>query len=151
MNIVFTDGEDKRFNELCKELDSFLNNEVGSEKQEEQYNQFNSTSYIHDAVIIVDRDQPIACGAFKKYDDESAEIKRVFVKEGCRKLGLGTQIISLLQDKAEEKGYKRLVLETGKPLKAAQNMYLKFGFKIIPNYGQYKDMSESVCMEKILK
>lgn len=28
--------------------------------------------------------------------------------------------------------------------------YRKIGYKVIPNYGQYKDMPESVCMRKEL-
>lgn len=150
MDIVFTDGMDKRFNTLCSELDDFLNNAVGNEEQEEKYNKYNGTSEIHDVVLIIDKGNPIACGAFKEYDNDSVEIKRVFVKEDCRKLGLGKQIMNLLEDRAKEKGYKKLVLETGKPLKAAQNMYKNIGFKIIPNYGQYKNLTNSVCMEKIL-
>ncbi len=43
-----------------------------------------------------------------------------------------------------------MVLETGKPLLAAAGLYHKMGYKIIDNYGQYKDMKDSICMEKAL-
>lgn len=29
-------------------------------------------------------------------------------------------------------------------------LYKKLGYKIIPNYGKYQDMQESICMQKKL-
>jgi hypothetical protein len=60
------------------------------------------------------------------------------------------EIMRLLEGKAKGKGYKRLVLETGDFLTAANRLYLSSGYKRIPNYGQYKDMPHSVCMEKYI-
>ena len=43
------------------------------------------------------------------------------------------------------------MLETSRGLEEAIGLYRKIGFKIIENYGQYRDMPESVCMEKFLQ
>ena len=43
-----------------------------------------------------------------------------------------------------------LILESGEPLVAAMALYRKIGYKVIPNYGQYKDMPDSICMRKEL-
>ena len=48
------------------------------------------------------------------------------------------------------RNYKSLILETGKPLMAAVNLYLKIGFTQIDNYGQYKGLESSICMKKEL-
>lgn len=48
---------------------------------------------------------------------------------------------------ARELGFKRIILETGELLVEAKHIYLKCGFEIIPNYGPYKNMPESLCME----
>jgi len=39
-------------------------------------------------------------------------------------------------------------LETGKKQPEAIALYKKSGYKVIPNYGQYKNVSNSVCMQK---
>ena len=58
--------------------------------------------------------------------------------------------MELLEERAKNKGYKYLILESGEPLAAAMSLYRKIGYKVIPNYGQYKDMPDSVCMKKEL-
>ena len=51
---------------------------------------------------------------------------------------------------AAELGYKRMILETGELLAESCAVYKKLGFKVIPNYGPYADMPESLCMAKDL-
>lgn len=58
--------------------------------------------------------------------------------------------MELLENAAREQGYRYLVLESGKPLVAAMTLHRKIGYEIIPNYGQYKDMPDFICMKKKL-
>jgi hypothetical protein len=51
---------------------------------------------------------------------------------------------------AKELQYKKIVLETGKRQVDAVQLYLKNGYQIIPNYGQYVGVENSVCFEKVL-
>lgn len=148
MQYVYTDGNNKDFVILCKKLDNFLNEISGGEENRSQYVEYNKLEDIHDVIIIYINNTPVGCAAFKHYDDKTAEIKRVFIIEEYRRKGLSNQLMSLLENKAKEKGYKKLILETGEPLDAAMKLYSNIGYKIIPNYGQYKDMEESICMEK---
>lgn len=150
MEIVFTDGNDKRFEDLCNELDNYLNYIVKGETQREQYNQYNTLENIHDVILITENGKAVSCGSFKEYEPGIAEIKRVFTKESFRNRGYGKTILCALEKRALNKGYKKLILETGLLLKEAHEMYLDFGFHIIKNYGQYINMSESICMEKDL-
>lgn len=96
----------------------------------------------------MERDTTVACGGFKEYAEGIAEIKRVFTKEKYRNRGYGKAVMKVLESRAKKKGYQKLILETGEPLKAAMKMYHDSGFHIIKNYGPYADMPESVCMEK---
>ena len=50
-----------------------------------------------------------------------------------------------------ELGYKRMILETGELLAESCAVYRKLGFKVIPNYGPYVDMPESLCMARDLR
>ncbi|MBE6021955.1 MAG: GNAT family N-acetyltransferase [Cellulosilyticum sp.] len=150
MKIEMTNGTDERFIKLCAELDDYLNEAVGVEKQQEQYVAFNTLEEIHDVVLAIDDGVVIGTGSFKQYDDHVAEVKRVFVKEAYRKQGVAKRIMEALEKQAKEKGYDTLILETGAALKGAIHLYKSIGFERIVNYGQYVDMPESICMEKQL-
>jgi GNAT superfamily N-acetyltransferase len=131
-------------------LDSNLNEIVGGEKQREQYNQYNTLVSIHDVILIYENSIPIACASFKYYEQGIAEMKRVFIKKEYRGQGLSKELINKLEESAKEKGFHKMVLETGKPLIAATGLYLKMGYRTMENYGQYKDMELSICMSKDL-
>ena len=150
MRFEYTDGCSKDFIELCHGLDAFLNELVGGEENRSEYIQYNKLDDIHDVVIAYDNDIPAGCASFKKYDDENAEVKRVFVKKEYRGQGISNELMKMLEERAREKGFKYLILESGEPLVAAMVLYRKIGYKVIPNYGQYINMKESVCMKKKL-
>lgn len=150
MRIEYTDGRDRNFIELCHELDDFLNEIVGGEENRTEYLQYNKLDDIHDVVVAYENDVPVGSASFKKYDDECAEVKRVFVKKEYRGRGISNILMKMLEERAREKGFKYFILESGEPLVSAMALYRKSGYKVIPNYGQYVDMEESVCMKKKL-
>ena len=150
MKIVYADGKNMDFVGLCKMLDDNLNEIVGGEKQRKQYVQYNTLEDIDDVLLTYDDEVPVACASFKFYDEYTAEVKRVFVRKEYRGKGIAKQLMSILEKRAEDKGFSRLILETGAPLIEAMALYKKIGYKIIENYGQYKDMQESICMQKYI-
>lgn len=150
MEKKYTDGTNKDFILLCQMLDEYLNEVVGGEKQKTQYVQYNTLESIHDVLIIYEEGKAIACGSFKEYEPHVAELKRVYVRKENRRGGMGQLLLEELEKAAKAKGYSKMILETGKPLVGAISFYKKMGFEVIPNYGQYKEMKESVCMAKCL-
>ena len=76
----YTDGCNQDFIELCHGLDDFLNEIVGGEENRAEYVQYNKLDDIHGVVVAYDFDIPVGSVAFKEYDDECAEVKRVFIK-----------------------------------------------------------------------
>lgn len=143
-----TNGEDPDFAMLCDKLDHSLDEIVGAAFQRSQYDQYNQRDSIHDVIIAYQNGTPVACGAFKLYDEDRAELKRIYTEPSTRNIGLGTELIRRLEAKAKMKGYQWCLLETGNLLEAACHIYAKIGYKIIPNYGQYADMPDSICMER---
>ena len=150
MTYEHTDGSNQDFVSLCHELDAYLNHIVGGEENRAQYIPYNSLDDIHDAFVAYDEDKAVGCAAFKRYEDETAEVKRVFIREEYRGQGISKKLMELLEQTAKEQGYSGLILESGEILTEAMALYRKIGYKVIPNYGQYKDMPESVCMRKEL-
>ena len=150
MRFEYTDGCNKDFIELCHGLDDFLNEIVGGEENRAEYIPYNKLDDIHDVILAYDNNVPVGSASFKKYDDERAEVKRVFIKQEYRGRGISKKLMELLEDAARKKGYRYLILESGEPLVAAMALYRKIGYEVILNYGQYKDMKDSVCMRKKL-
>lgn len=142
------DGSDSGFAILCDKLDSRLDELVGAKFERNQYEKYNLRDTISDVIVVYRNGQPIACGGFKMYDEEHAELKRIFVDSSAKGMGLGAEIIRRLEARAKIKGYKWCMLETSEPLEAACHVYKKAGYKIIPNYGSYINMEDSICMER---
>jgi putative acetyltransferase len=134
--------------ELVTMLDQFLHEEFGTLQAE--YDQYNSLSLVDGAVMAALDGRAIGCGCFKRYDDEAAEIKRMFVRREHRGSGAAGRILSELEAWAVELGYRWTVLETGTKLSAAIRFYTKSGYSRIDNYGQYVGMPTSICMAKKL-
>lgn len=150
MRYEFVDGSNKDFILLSSMLDSYLNNLAGGEENRAEYIPYNQPDDIECVVLVYNGDIPIGCAGFKKYDNESAEVKRVFIKNGYRGKGISRRLMNFLEDKAKEKGYRSLILETGEPLIEAMGLYSSIGYNVIPNYGQYVNMPDSICMMKKL-
>ena len=151
MRLIYTDGSNADFIQLCHELDDFLNELVGGEENRSQYIPYNQLNDIRDVLVAYEQDIPVGCASFKRYDANCAEVKRVFVRQQYRGRGIAKQLMARLEDVAKNKGYTTLVLESGEPLAAAMKLYRAIGYQVIANYGPYRDMPESICMEKKLK
>jgi putative acetyltransferase len=95
-------------------------------------------------------DAPIGCGAIRKLDPETAEVKRMFVDATARGRGVGRAILDALERAARDLGCRRLVLETGERQTEALALYRRAGFIAIPAFGEYVDSPLSLCMEKTL-
>lgn len=143
-----TTAKDSDFMVLVKELDQQL--AVTDGEDHAFYDQFNKLESIHHAVVLYQDNQPVACGALKYYDPETAEIKRMFTRKMFRGRGLAGEILTNLESWARDLGYRRCILETGINQPEAIRLYNKSGYQRIPNYGQYAGMEKSFCFEKVL-
>lgn len=103
---------------------------------------------IQDVILLYDDKKPVACAGFKYYDAGIAEMKRVFIRKEYRGRGLSKELVARLESGARSKGCHTMILETGKPLEAARGLYRAMGYTETENYGQYKNLSGSVCMRK---
>ena len=69
------------------------------------------------------RADPIGCGALKFHDNEPADIKRMWVAESARGLGIGRRLLSELEHHAADHGAGAVRLETNKTLTEAISLY----------------------------
>ena len=151
MNYKRTDGKDVDFIENCRLLDMDLDRRVGKKVKRDKYKKYNQLDEIQEAIVVYDDNKVIGGGAIRRYDDKNIELKRVFVHTEYQGQGIGSRLVTLLIEWAIELGYNRMILETGELLAESCAVYRKLGFQVIPNYGPYMDMPESLCMAKNLK
>lgn len=143
-----TNGTDPEFLELVKHLDASLAKSDGD--LHDFYNQFNGLEDIHHVLVFYSEATPIACGALKKFNQTTAEIKRMFTTINYRGKGVGSHVLLQLEAWAKELAFSSCVLETGKRQPDAIALYKKNGYVQIPNYGQYEGKENSLCFQKML-
>lgn len=74
------------------------------------------------------------CVALRRYDDTRAELKRLFIRDEFRGLGMSKLLIKHIINDAKEAGYQQILLDTLNTMKPAISLYLSFGFKEIEPY-----------------
>ena len=148
LKIIRTTFKNSNFINLVQALDPYLKKTDGEEH--DFYNQFNTIDVLKGVVVVYLDEKPVGCGAIKKFDDFSVEVKRMFVSLEKRGNGIAQEIVLELQKWTKELGYKKCVLETGIRQTEAVKLYQKNGFQRIENYGQYKGKENSICFEKTL-
>jgi putative acetyltransferase len=147
--ITRTDSDNPDFLELVKSLDADLAKRDGEEHI--FYAQFNKIDKIKHVVLALEDGKSLGCGAIKEYGADSMEVKRMYVAPERRGKGIATKILTELETWARELTYAKCILETGKKQPEAIGLYRKNGYNVIPNYGQYAGVENSVCFEKVLK
>lgn len=146
--LIHTDSTNPAFIELVKLLDAELHERDGAEHA--FYQQFNGIQLLQQVVVLFDGEKPIGCGAFKNIEPGVIEVKRMYILPEHRSKGFASMILDELENWASASGYKTARLETGKRQPEAIALYKRKGYSIIPNYGQYIGIDNSVCFEKTL-
>jgi len=145
---VRTNSKSGDFVQLVTMLDNLL--AVMDGREHDFYNQFNKIDNIQHVVVAYHGDLPVACGAIKEFNPETMEVKRMFTLEDFRGKGFASLVLTELENWAAELGYSKCIIETGKRLPDAVRLYQKKAYELIPNYGQYIGIENSICFEKKL-
>ncbi|GAA3920745.1 GNAT family N-acetyltransferase [Chitinophaga oryziterrae] len=145
---IRTTSDNKDFQQLVKALDADLRIRDGEEHS--FYAQFNKIDALKYVIVAYDDDTAVGCGAIKDYSRDTMEVKRMYVSENKRGQGVASTVLKELEKWAVELNYSKCVLETGKKQPEAIALYKKSNYNIIPNYGQYENVENSVCFEKKL-
>jgi GNAT superfamily N-acetyltransferase len=93
---------------------------------------------------------PVAMGGFRRHDEDSAEIKRMFVATGHRGRGHARAVLAELERLARDAGYRRIVLETGMRQPEAMGLYASAGYAPIAGFGHYRDSPLNRCFARLL-
>jgi putative acetyltransferase len=149
IRLIRTDSNNQDFINLVKSLDADLAQRDGQDHS--FYAQFNKIEKIKYVVVAYENGKPVGCGAMKEFTLTTMEIKRMYTSPQSRGKGIATGILGELEGWAAELSYQKCILETGKRQPEAIGLYKKHGYRIIPNYGQYAGIENSLCFEKNIR
>lgn len=149
MELIRTTSVNADFRNLIRALDEDLYQRNGESQL--QYRQYNQVDRIDHVVVAYFEGKPVGCGCYKRFDDQTVEMKRMFVIPEMRGKQLAARMLQELENWAIEEGNIAAVLETGHKQVEAIRLYSVAGYRLTENYGQYIGMEESICYRKELK
>ncbi|AJT42861.1 acetyltransferase [Psychromicrobium lacuslunae] len=82
-----------------------------------------------DFLVLLEAGQPVAGGAFRRYDRETAELKRIWTHSEHRRRGLAVRVLAELEAEADRRGYQQIYLTTGPRQPEAKALYLAAGYR----------------------
>ncbi|MFF5016621.1 GNAT family N-acetyltransferase [Streptomyces sp. NPDC001165] len=87
-----------------------------------------TTPYGGVLLLLLERGEPVAGGAFRRYDETTAELKRIWTHSAHRRRGLARRVVAELEREASARGYRRIYLTTGPRQPEARGLYLTTGY-----------------------
>ncbi|MGA5819588.1 GNAT family N-acetyltransferase [Kitasatospora sp. NPDC094028] len=79
-------------------------------------------------LLLLEDGEPVAGGAYKRYDARTAEVKRMWTHSAHRRRGLARRVLAELERTAAAAGYTRIHLTTGPRQPEARGLYLAAGY-----------------------
>ncbi|MGL2965633.1 GNAT family N-acetyltransferase [Flavobacterium sp. XGLA_31] len=149
IRLVRTSSDNNDFNHLVAQLDAYLRILDGEDHV--FYAQFNKSALLKNALIAYDDQKAVGIGAYKEYDSNTVEIKRMYTLPEYRGKGIAKTILTSLEHWAQEEDYAISILETGSMQTDAIGLYQKLGYEITENFEPYVGVANSVCLKKKLK
>ena len=87
------------------------------------------------ALLVLDGDDGlVGCVGVRRIDDDTCELKRLYLRPSARGGGLGRRLLETAVERARGLGYRSMRLDTLPVMDAAQGLYRAAGFVEIPAY-----------------
>ena len=85
------------------------------------------------------RDVALGCVALRQHDDESCEMKRMYVDDAGRGQGIGRVLAEAVIQRARDLGYRQMCLDTSVEQREAIGLYRSLGFEEVEPYYDVPD------------
>jgi putative acetyltransferase len=101
------------------------------------------------ALILAYKNDALAgCAGIRRLDDDTGELKRMYVRPEFRGLSLGKELLEKAIQAANALGYRKLRLDTLASMTTARRLYEASGFEAIEAY-YYNPIKDVIYMEKV--
>jgi GNAT superfamily N-acetyltransferase len=131
---IYTTPDDERaqplIEALIEEYESRYGNYFG-EPARNELSRYPASSFAQPDgafLLLIRESETIGGGAFKRYDEHTAELKRIWTRSDLRQQGLARKIVYELEAQAARQGYSKIYLTTGFRQPEATQLYLKSGY-----------------------
>ncbi|MEV5101667.1 GNAT family N-acetyltransferase [Streptomyces massasporeus] len=130
LTVIQVPVSDPRVQPLLRELGDEYSKRYGKDAQAEisRYPDEEFTAPHGGLVLLLERGEPVAGGAFRRYDAATAELKRIWTHSAHRRRGLARRVVAELEREAAGRGYRRVYLTTGPRQPEARGLYLATGY-----------------------
>ena len=118
--------------ELAVEYDSRYGDRFGRGAAAEELNRYPASEFEGPGgalLVIQENGESVAGGAFRRYDADTAEFKRIWTHSAHRRRGLARLVLAELEALAARRGYRRVYLTTGPRQPEAKHLYLTTGYE----------------------
>jgi GNAT superfamily N-acetyltransferase len=99
-------------------------------------------------VIAREADDAVGCGGFVPLFEGCVEIKRMFVRGSARRRGVARQVLRHLEAEVYHRGFRSIVLETGRDNFGARALYKAEGYSRIESFPGCVGIPISRCYAK---
>jgi ribosomal protein S18 acetylase RimI-like enzyme len=97
-------------------------------------------------ILCYEKNEPIGCIALRKFEGDTCEMKRLYLRPEARGKGIGRVLANKIIEKAKQFGYKKMQLDTLETMKEAIALYKSIGFKVIAPY-RFNPLDGVIYME----
>ena len=155
-SFVYTSPDDPLAEPLITQLTAEYDRRYGDyfgEPAEKEMNRYPAEVFAppEGAFVLLLRDgAPIAGGAFKRYDEHTAELKRIWTDADHRRQGLAKRVVGELEAQAIRQGYSRVYLTTGFRQPEARDLYLATGYSALFDVAADPQIYGALPFEKFL-
>jgi putative acetyltransferase len=149
--IAYSDEDYKVATILFQEYAVWLNIDLSFQKFDKELLQLKEMYGFPNGAIFLSKENSFftGCVAIRKIDSDTAELKRMFIREDYRGRGIASTLLQNATEKAIQLGYKKIKLDTLDNMIPAINLYKKNGFyEIAPYY--FNPETNAVFFEKVL-
>ena len=117
---------------------------------EKRYAKYNLPHLFNCRIVAYEDGRPAGCGAWKKIDEGTFEVKRIYIAPEFRRKGVASAVIAALEQDAAKHGFNKAILETARTTEDSAALYTKLGYRVIPYYGSPAGAENCLCFEKNL-
>ena len=146
----WTDGNHDAFRRFYAVTEAYYSQIVGGAEKRAGFVPYNASSEIPCVLLAFADERPVGCAGLKRYSDDDAEVKRVWVEPTYRRLGIASALMERIEEKARGLGFRRVILQPRPIMPDAVGLYTKRGYALIPNYPPYDRLDGAVCYAKKL-